>query len=111
MGETSIDRFPFGSNRSLEVDGSDEGVSAEALLMRQILERSGVVSWPEYRLIDDPRSGSVVHSMGNLMCTWLSLLCQRHRGPPRHDPALPRHDPALAVAAEVLWRPGPRRWK
>lgn len=79
--QTSIDSFPFGSHRSLEVDGSDEGVSAEALRMRQILERSGVVPWPEHRLIDDPRSGSVVHSMEKLMCTWLPLLRQGHRGP------------------------------
>ncbi len=100
MGESSIDRFPFGYNRSLEVDGSDESVSADAgaLVMREILECSGIVSWLEDHLIDDRRPGSVVHSMGNLMRTCLLLLCQGHRD--QDDADRLRHDPALAAAAK-----------
>ena len=105
MGGSSIDRFPFGYNRSLEVDGSEESVSADAgaLVMRQILECSGVVSWLEDRLIDDRRPGSVVHSMGNLMRTCLLLLCQGYRD--QDDADRLRHDPAFAAAAKASGGP------
>ena len=97
MGESGIDRFPFGYNRSLEGDGGDESVSAGALPMRQILERSRVVSWMKDRLIDDRRPGSVVHGLRNPMRTCLLLLCQGHRD--QDDADLLRHDTALAAAA------------
>ena len=81
MGESSLDRAPFEWNRSIEIDGSDESVSADAgaLLIREILEHSRIVSWLEENLIDDRRPGSVVHSVGNLLRTCLVLLCQGHR--------------------------------
>ena len=111
MGESSIDRFPFGYNRSLEVDGSDESVSADAgaLVMREILECSGIVSWLEDHLIDDRRPGSVVHSMGNLMRTCLLPALPGPPGPGRCRPSAPR--PGPCCGSEVLWRPCPRRWK
>ena len=120
MGESSIDRFPFGYNRSLEVDGSDESVSADAgaLVMREILECSGIVSWLEDHLIDDRRPGSVVHSMGNLMRTCLLLLCQGHRDHRTMPtvcattrPLLRQRSPleALSAAMEAMaWRPSRR---
>ena len=50
MGESSLDRAPFEWNRSIEIDGSDESVSADAgaLLIREILEHSRIaLSWLE----------------------------------------------------------------
>ena len=49
MGESSLNRAPFEWNRSIENDGSDESVSADAgaLLIREILEHSKIVSWLE----------------------------------------------------------------
>ena len=100
MGESSIDRAPFDWNRSIEVDASDESVSADAgaLLMRETLEHSGIVSWLEENLIDDRRPGSVLHSTGNLLRTCLLLLCQGHRD--QDDADRLRHDPAIAAAAK-----------
>ncbi len=116
MGESSIDRFPFHYNRSLEVDCSDESVSADAgaLLMRQTLECSGVVSW-----LEDRRPGSVVHSMGNRMCTCRLLLCQGHRDQDdadrlRQDPALVRQRSpreALSAAMEAMACRPSRRYR
>ena len=100
MGESSLDRAPFEWNRSIEIDGSDESVSADAgaLLIREILEHSRIVSWLEENLIDDRRPGSVVHSVGNLLRTCLVLLCQGHRD--QDDADRLRHDPAIAAAAK-----------
>ena len=97
--------FRLVTTGSLEVDGSEESVSADAgaLVMRQILECSGVVSWLEDRLIDDRRPGSVVHSMGNLMRTCLLLLCQGYRD--QDDADRLRHDPAFAAAAKASGGP------
>ena len=98
MGETSIDRTPFDWNRSIELDPSDESVSTDAgaLLMRETLEHSGIVSWLEENLIDDRRPGSVLHSTANLLRTCLLLLCQGHRD--KDDADRLRHDPAIAAA-------------
>ena len=65
MGESSIDRAPSDWNRSIELDASDESVSADAgaLLMRETLEHSGIVSWLEENLIDDRRPGGWKFSM------------------------------------------------
>ena len=69
MGEAGIDRAPFAWNGSIELDASDKNVSADAvaLLMRETLEHSGIVSWLEGNLIDDRGPGSVLHSTGNLL--------------------------------------------
>ena len=105
MGETSIDRTPLAWNRSIELDASDESVSAGALLMRETLEHSGIVSWLEENLIDDRRPGSVLHSTGNLLRKCLLLLCQGHRD--QDDSDRLRHDPAIAAAAKSSGGPVP----
>ena len=107
MGKSSLDRAPFAWNRSVELDASDESVRADAgaLLMRETLEHSGIVSWLEENLIDDRRPGSVLHSTGNLLRTCLLLLCQGHRD--QDDADRLRHDRAIAVAAESSGGPVP----
>ncbi len=107
IGESRIDRVPFAWNGSIELDASDESVSADAgaLLMRETLEHSGIVSWLEENLIDDRRPGSVLHSTGNLLRTCLLLLCQGHRD--QDDAGRLRHDPAITVAAKSSGGPVP----
>ncbi len=79
-GESDPGSRPFSFNGSIEVKAVDESVSADAgvLLMRESMERTGLVRWLEEHLIDDRRPGSVSHSVGSLLRTFLFLNSQGH---------------------------------
>ena len=98
MGESSSGSRPFSFNGSIEVKSVDENVSADAgaLLMRELMERSGLVAWLEENLIDTRRPGSVAHSVGNLLRTFLLLIAQGHTD--QDDADRLRRDPSFRAS-------------
>ena len=80
MGKSDLGSRPFSFNGSIEVKAVDESVRADAgaLLMRELMERTGLVRWLEEHLIDDRRPGSVSHSVGSLLRAFLLLIARGH---------------------------------
>ncbi|MCY4565218.1 MAG: IS1380 family transposase [Gammaproteobacteria bacterium] len=99
MGESRLGSRPFSFNGSIEVKAVDENVSSDAgaLLMRELMERCGLVQWLAEHLIDDRRRGSVAHSVGSLLRTFLLLIVQGHTD--QDDADRLRRDPSLRTSA------------
>ena len=97
MGETLQSVIP-GFNRSLRVESRADHMTGDpgAVLLREVLERSGIVSWMTSRL-NDPRSKvDVTHDLASLIRTSVLLAAQGWRD---HDDAdALRHDPAFRLA-------------
>ena len=99
MGESDPGSRPFSFNGSIDVKAVDESVSADAggLPMRELMERTGLVRWLEEQLIDDRRPGSVSHSVGSLLRTFLLLIAEGHSD--QDDADRLRSDPSLRASA------------
>ena len=99
MGESDPGSRPFSFNGSIDVKAVDESVSADAggLLMRELMERTGLVRWLEEQLIDDRRPSSISHSVGSLLRTFLLLIAQGHSD--QDDADRLRSDPSLRASA------------
>ena len=97
MGET-LQPVILGFNRSLRVESRADRLTGDpgAVLLREVLERSGIVSWMTARL-NDPRSKvDVTHDLASLIRTSVLLSAQGWRD---HDDAdALRHDPAFRLA-------------
>lgn len=97
MGETLQPVIP-GFNRSLRIESRADRLTGDpgAVLLREVLERSGIVSWMTARL-SDPRSKlDVTHDLASLIRTSVLLSAQGWRD---HDDAdALRHDPAFRLA-------------
>jgi len=100
MGETLKTVIPT-FNRSLRIESRADRLTGDpgAVLLREILERSGIVAWMTARL-QDPRSQvDVTHDLASLIRTSLLLVAQGWRD---HDDAdALRDDPALRLAGQV----------
>ena len=97
MGETLQPVIP-GFNRSLRVDSRADRLTGEpgAVLLREVLERSGIVSWMTSRL-NDPRSKvDVTHHLASLIRTSVLLAAQGWRD--HADADALRHDPGFRLA-------------
>ena len=98
MGET-LQPVTTGFNRSLRVESRSDRLTGDpgAVLLREVLERSGIVPWMTARL-QDPRSRiDVTHDLASLIRTSVLLAAQGWRD---HDDAdALRHDPAFRLAA------------
>ena len=98
MGETLQPVIP-GFNRSLRVEARADRLTGDpgAVLLREVLERSGIVSWMTARLNDPRRKVDVAHDLASLIRTSVLLSAQGWRD---HDDAdAVRHDPAFRLAA------------
>ena len=98
MGET-LQPVITGFNRSLRVESRTDRLTGDpgAVLLREVLERSGIVSWMTARLSDPRRKVDVTHDFASLIRTAVLLTAQGWRD---HDDAdALRHDPALRLAA------------
>jgi hypothetical protein len=97
MGETLQPVIPV-FNRSLRIESRADRLTGDpgAVLLREVLERSGIVSWMMARL-NDPRSKvDVTHDLASLIRTSVLLAAQGWRD---HDDAdALRHDPAFRLA-------------
>jgi len=100
-GETSQTVIPT-FNRSLRVESRTDRLTGDpgAVLLREILERSGIVGWMTARL-QDPRSQvDVTQDLASLIRTSLLLVAQGWRD---HDDAdALRHDPARRAGGKFL---------
>jgi hypothetical protein len=97
MGET-LQPVTTGFNRSLRVESRSDRLTGDpgAVLLREVLERSGIVPWMTARL-QDPRSQiDVTHDLASLIRSTVLLAAQGWRD---HDDAdALRHDPAFRLA-------------
>jgi hypothetical protein len=97
MGET-LQAFTAGFNKSLRVESRAERLTGDAgaVVLREILERSGIVEWMSPQLADPRRKEDVVHDLASLIRTSVLLAAQGWRD---HDDAdALRDDPALRLA-------------
>ena len=98
MGETLQTVIPM-FNRSLHVESRTDRLTGDlgAVLLREILERSGIVGWMTARLKDPRSQVDVTHDLASLIRTSLLLVAQGWRD---HDDAdALRYDPAFRLAA------------
>ncbi|MEE4349390.1 MAG: IS1380 family transposase [Pacificimonas sp.] len=98
MGETLQPVTPR-FNRSLRIESRADRLTGDpgAVMLREVMERSGIVPWMTKRL-EDPRSAAdVTHDLASLIRTSVLLAAQGWRD---HDDAdALRHDPAFRLAA------------
>lgn len=98
MGE-ALKSVTTGFNRSLGVESRPDRLTGDpgAVLLREILERSGIVPWMIARLTDPRSAVDVTHDLASLIRTSVLLAAQGWRD---HDDAdALRHDPAFRLAA------------
>ena len=71
MGETLQPIIPS-FNRSLRVESRADRLTGDpgAVLLREVLERSGIVSWMTARVKDPRRPEDVTHDLASLIRTW-----------------------------------------
>jgi hypothetical protein len=98
MGET-LPLFTTTFNRSLSIETRPERLTGDAgaVVLREILERSGIVAWLVERLADSRRPDLVTYRLGDLLRTVLVLFGQGWRD--QDDADALRFDPALRLAA------------
>ena len=98
MGETP-QPVATSFNRSLRVESRAERLTGDAgaVVLREIMERSGIVEWMVPQLTDPRRQEDVVHDLASLIRTSVLLAAQGWRD---HDDAdALRDDPAFRLAA------------
>jgi hypothetical protein len=86
-------------NRSLRIESRTDRLTGDpgAVVLREIPERSGIVSWMTARLSDARSKADVTHDLASLFRTSVLLSAQGWRD---HDDAdALRHDPAFRLAA------------
>ena len=97
MGETLrpvATRF----NRSLTIETRAERLTGDpgAVLLREVLDATGIVPWMATQMKDDRRQADVLHDLPSLLRTMVLLAAQ---GWQDHDDAdALRHDPAIRLA-------------
>ena len=97
MGET-VQLFAHRFNKSLRLESREDRLTGEpgAVLLREVIERSGIVTWLTGRLSDPRRQADVVHDLPSLLRTTVLLAAQGWRD---HDDAdALRQDPAMRLA-------------
>ena len=106
MGET-LPIFSTTFNGSVQVEARADHLSADtgALLLREIMERTGIVEWMDERLLDPRNPLLITYPLADLLRTSLLLLGQGWRD--QDDADRLRHDPSLRVANDT--RPRRRR--
>jgi Transposase DDE domain group 1 len=97
MGETLPMLMPT-FNRSLIIEARPERLSSDggAVLLRELLERSGIIPWMTARLADPREQDQVTYDLGELLRTALVLFGQGWRD--QDDADALRFDPALRLA-------------
>ncbi len=98
MGEGNLALFRAEFNRSLRIESRPERLTSEAgaVVLREVLERLGVVDWLVKRLADHRDPDLITHPLSELVTTSLLLLGQGWRD--QDDADTLRHDPVLRLA-------------
>jgi len=94
-------------NKSLRVESRTERLTGDAgvVVLREIMERSGIVEWMTPHRVDPRRRQDVVHDLASLIRTSVLLAAQGSRD--HHDADALRNEPAfrLAVSSAAGRRP------
>jgi hypothetical protein len=98
MGEESLALFSPGFNRSIRIEARPERLTCEggALVLREVLERLGILGWMERRLVDTRDPELITHPLAELVRTELLLLAQGWRD--QDDADTLRDDPVMRLA-------------
>src|SRR5258708_39469370 len=85
-------------NRSIRIEARPDRLTGEAgaIILREILDRSGIVRWLVERLEDPRRPDLVTHPLAELLRTAILLRAQGWRD--QDDADALRDDPALRLA-------------
>jgi Transposase DDE domain group 1 len=97
MGETLQPVSPR-FNRSLRVECREDRLTGDAgaIVLREVLEGSGIVDWMTARMTDPRRWEDIRHDLASLLRTNVLLAAQGWRD--QDDADALRHDPALRLA-------------
>ncbi len=97
MGET-LPLFTTSFNQSLSVESRPEHLSGDggAIVQRELLERSGIISWLMARLEDTRCSHQMIYPLAELLRTTLLLLAQGWRD--QDDADALRYDPVFRLS-------------
>ena len=106
VGET-LPIFSTTFNRCVQVEARADHLSADtgALLLREIMERTGIVGWMIERLVDPRDPNTITYPLADLLRTNLLLLGQGSRD--QDDADRLRHDPSFRVATTAAAAPPP----
>jgi hypothetical protein len=98
MGETLQPVSPR-FNRSLRIESRTDRLTGDpgAVVLREVMEASGIVPWMTARLTDPRRPADVTHDLASLIRTGVLLAAQGWRD--QDDADALRHDPAFRLAA------------
>ena len=99
MGET-LPIFSTTFNRSVQIEAREDHLSADtgAVLLREIMERTGIVEWMTERLLDPRDANTITYPLADLLRTNLLLLGQGWRD--QDDADRLRHDPSFRLASD-----------
>ena len=100
MGE-KLTLFRPTFNRSIQVEARPERLTTDpgAVLLREIMERLGIVSWLAQRITDPRNPDLVTHPTAELLYTAILLPAQGWQD--RADADLLRYDPALCLSVST----------
>jgi hypothetical protein len=106
MGE-EIALFGAKFNRSLRIEGRPERLTAEAgaVVLREVIERLGIVPWMVWRLVDTRNQDLITHPLSELLRTSVLLLGQGWRD--QDDADRLRDDAVLRLAVSDRKGVGP----
>ena len=109
MGEAQATLFPLDFNRSVRVEARSERLSADggALLLRSLMDRSGLTRLLERHLTDPRDPARITHPWLEILRTHLLLLAQGWSD--QTDATLLRADPILRLAVSSRRGEGPLR--
>ena len=88
-------------NRCVQVESRADHLSADtgALLLREVMERTGIVGWMTERRVDPRDPNTITYPLADLLRTNLLLLGQGWRDQDGADGS--RHDPSFRVAHDT----------
>ncbi len=97
MGET-LRPVTAGFNRSLSIETRAERLTGDpgAVLLREVLDATGIIGWMARQMKDTRRRADVVHDLPSLLRTMVLLVAQGWQD--HNDADALRHDPAMRLA-------------
>jgi len=96
-------------NRAIRIEARRERLTADAgvLMLRELMERTGLIEWLDSHFTDSRKPESITHPMSELLRTALTLLAQGWTDADDADHL--RHDPVLRLAVSDRHQDAPLR--
>jgi len=98
MGEVNLPMFGLDFNRSIKIEAREERLTGDAgvFLLREAMEKIGIINWLSGRIVDPRDQNHITHPMSELLRTHLLLCAQGWRD--QDDADALRHDGAFRLA-------------